>query len=347
MLGRRILLCRKRIDLAAEWRSFDVRFAIYGAGGVGGTIGARLFQHGEDVTLIARGSHLDALQRNGLRFRSPDEDVRLRIPVVGHPSALTRSDDLVVVLCMKSQHTVAALDELRRACGIGVTVVCCQNGVANEREASRRFASVYAMVVMLPALHLEPGEVVSYGTGVSGILDVGRFPSGVDDCAREIAARFKRSGFASEPDANVMRQKYAKLLMNLNNALQAATVMGEGTEPISRALREEAIACYRAAGIDFADVDEVRAKRRNGPRSAEVKGVARGGGSSWQSIARGTGDIESDYLNGEIVLLGRLHGVPTPVNAVVQQLAQEIVARRLPVASFTLAEIQERLGSAL
>ena len=45
------------------------------------------------------------------------------------------------------------------------------------------------------------------------------------------------------------------------------------------------------------------------------------GGSSWQSLARGTGSIEAEFLNGEIVLLGALHGVPTPVNALLQRLA--------------------------
>ena len=54
-----------------------------------------------------------------------------------------------------------------------------------------------------------------------------------------------------------------------------------------------------------------------------VNGEYRGGGSSWQSLARGTGSIETDYLNGEIVLLGRMHGVPTPANTLMQRVANE------------------------
>jgi 2-dehydropantoate 2-reductase len=54
-----------------------------------------------------------------------------------------------------------------------------------------------------------------------------------------------------------------------------------------------------------------------------VNGSARSGGSSWQSLARGTGSIEADFLNGEIVLLGREHGVPTPVNEALQRLANQ------------------------
>ena len=58
--------------------------------------------------------------------------------------------------------------------------------------------------------------------------------------------------------------------------------------------------------------------------------VASGGGSSgWQSVMRGTGSIEADYLNGEIVLLGRLHGVPTPYNEAVRRHANRVARSRL------------------
>ena len=77
-----------------------------------------------------------------------------------------------------------------------------------------------------------------------------------------------------------------------------------------------------------------------------IPGRERGGGSSWQSLARGTGNIESDYLNGEIALLGRLHGVPTPVNALLQRLAAEAAARRDPPGQLTEVEYRRRLAAA-
>src|SRR6185369_6440327 len=69
-------------------------------------------------------------------------------------------------------------------------------------------------------------------------------------------------------------------------------------------------------------------KARRGDRLAmrPVGGERRGGGSSWQSLRRRHGSIEADYLNGEIVLLGRLHGVPTPANALLQRLANQAAA---------------------
>lgn len=66
-----------------------------------------------------------------------------------------------------------------------------------------------------------------------------------------------------------------------------------------------------------------------------VGGAPRGGGSSWQSLQRATGKIESDYLNGEVVLLGREHGIPTPVNELLQSLAHEAARTRVPPGSLT------------
>ena len=68
--------------------------------------------------------------------------------------------------------------------------------------------------------------------------------------------------------------------------------------------------------------------------------MARAGGSSWQSLANGRPDVESDYLTGEIVRLGRLHGVPTPVNAAMQNLMERMVRSGAAPNSFSLAEIE-------
>ena len=76
-----------------------------------------------------------------------------------------------------------------------------------------------------------------------------------------------------------------------------------------------------AAGIDAVGREEDAARRGEGFQWNSNAAKSRPGASSWQSLARGTGSIEADYLNGEIVLLGRLHDVPTPVNLVLQQIA--------------------------
>ena len=332
-------------------RSQAVRFVIYGAGGVGGTIGARLHLAGFETTLIARGEHFRAIVRDGLRFCSPTMDAHLPIPCVDHPRDAAIAPDDAVILCMKGQHTEGALRDLHAATGGQARVVCCQNGVENERLALRRFRHVYGMVVWLPAEHLEPGVVVNFAEDTAGGLDAGCYPDGVDAFIEEVAKALSHAGFSAAPHARIMGHKHEKLLANLNNAVQAATGTrfdGPATSTasslrrISRLLRDEALACFAAAGIHCATREEVRAGRA-AIRGAEVPGHARHGGSSLQSILRGAGDIETDFLNGEIVLLGRLHGVPTPANEVVQDVGNALVRENLDIGSLTVAELEARI----
>jgi 2-dehydropantoate 2-reductase len=301
-----------------------MRFIIYGAGAIGGVIGARLFQEGFPVVLIARGAHHKAIQSQGLILESPHEVVTLPIPVVKHPAEINFEAGDVVMLAMKSQHTVAALEALRNATGDEIPVVCCQNGVFNEREAARIFQHVYGMAVLMPAAHLEPGVVQTTTTGVTGVVDCGVYPHGIDDTITELAAALELSNFVCRADPAIMRMKYAKLLMNLGNALQAACGSPPEARDLIRQARDEALACYAAAQIDSAPREEFQARFLGKIEEAPIHGQARSGGSSWQSLKRGTGSIEADYLNGEIVLLGRLYGVATPANHALQQIANEM-----------------------
>ena len=194
-----------------------MRIVVHGAGGIGGVIAARLFQSGHDVVAIARGTHLDAWRAHGLRLQTPDEDVVLPVPVAGDPDEAGVGDDDVVLLAMKGQDTVAAVADLPP----GTPIVCVQNGVANEREALRRFEQVYAVCVMFPTTFIEPGVVQAQSAPISGLLDIGRYPHGTDDVAEAVSAAFRASTFESIVRPDIMRWKYRKLLMNLGNALQA------------------------------------------------------------------------------------------------------------------------------
>lgn len=320
-----------------------MRFVVFGAGAVGGTIGGRLFQHGERVALIARGEHGRTIAKDGLTLRSGSDVVTLKVPTVAAPEDLEWQPGDVVVLAMKTQDTTDALDALTTVAPRSTPIVCAQNGVENERLALRRFARVYGMCVMLPATHLEPGVVDVASTPVSGILDVGCYPDGVDEVAHDVAAALERSSFSSRPEPAIMRRKYAKLLMNLGNALQAALGAGAPAEELRARARAEALACFAAAGIDWASDEEDRERRGSILTPQPIEGATRGGGSSWQSLARGTGRIESDFLNGEVVLLGRLHGVATPVNAMLQEVATELARTGAAPGSLTVDELEARL----
>jgi 2-dehydropantoate 2-reductase len=312
-----------------------VRYVIYGAGAIGGTIGGKLFVHGHDVTLICRGAHLDAARRDGLLLRTPDGDERLSISAVGSPAEIDWHGDEVVVLTMKSQDTEAALLALRDAAG-DVPVICAQNGVANERMALRVFSCVYALNVRMPATHLEPGVVIAHSSPVTGVLDLGCYPEGADHLAVRVAMDLDSSGFISRAEPRIMRQKYAKLLMNLANTVQALCGMVAAGD-IVRRVRDEALMAYEAAGIEVADEAEFAADSAK-LTMKPVGDITHRGGSTWQSMERG-GTLETDYLNGEIALLGAMHGVATPFNRMLQFVAAEAVREHRRPGSYTIEEL--------
>ena len=319
-----------------------MRFVVFGAGAVGGVVAGRLFEAGHDVVAIARGAHFEAVRDGGLRLVAPDRKVTLAIPVVDDPARVEWRAGDVVLATMKTQDSAAAFGALAAAAGADVPVVCVQNGVENERIALRRFANVYGICVMLPAEHLEPGVVAASSAPVSGLLDIGRYPTGLDDTAHEIAAAIAGATFESIPRPDVMRWKYAKLLMNLANAVEALCAPGDDANELSKRARREGVEVLRAAGIDFASVEEDRERRgtRLTPR------LARGGGSTWQSLRRGTGSLETDYLNGEIALLARTHGVACPANALLQSAANDAARRGTAPGSRRASDLLAELGPA-
>jgi len=223
-------------------------------------------------------------------------------------------------------------------------VACVQNGVANEREALRRFARTYSVCVQLPAGHLEPGVVVAFSAPLAGSLDIGRHPHGVDELAREIAGAFVASGFESAPREDIARWKYAKLLRNTQNAVRALCGPAPAGAELERRARDEAEAVLAAAGIDYVPAADYDARHERIVTIRPVEGQARTLGSSWQSLARGAGSIEADHLNGEIVLEGRLHGVPAPVNELLRVAANDAARRGAPPGSVSEEDLLARLG---
>ncbi|MBL1084291.1 ketopantoate reductase family protein [Streptomyces actinomycinicus] len=333
-----------------------MRYIIIGAGAVGGTVGGRLAQAGREVVLVARGRHLAALREHGLRLRVPQGESTYRLPAVDGPGPLgeLRADD-VLVLAVKTQDTVAALDTWADVPVAGggtaserLPLVCLQNGVESGRLALRRFRHAYGVCVWLPSTFVEPGVVSAAGTPLTGILHLGRLPDGADDTARRIAADLTEAHFEAPVVADVARWQYAKLLGNLGNALEAVggPVASEEAQDLFARVRAEGEAVLRAAGIPHVSPDEQRAARGDKVTLVPLEGAPRGGGSSWQSLARGTGTIEADYLNGEIVLLGRLHGVPTPLNELLQRLANRFARERRTAGSLPVGELLLLAGGA-
>jgi 2-dehydropantoate 2-reductase len=320
-----------------------VRYIVYGAGAIGATLGARLHQSGQEVVLIARGAQAAALRDGGLTFESHDATLQLRLPVVERPSELRFGPDDIVLLAMKTQHTTAALAALAETAPAELPIACAQNGVENERLALRSFERVLGISVMCPALYLRPGHVQAFGTPLTGALDLGVYPRGSDALCQQLSAAFRAARFASQVQPQILRFKYGKLLFNLGNAIEAVCGPAARKGPIADLVRREAIAALTAAGVEF-DA-ELAAQRAESVKPEPLGASARPGGSSWQSLTRRTGNIETDYLNGEIVLLGRSAGVATPANALLQRLSNELARTGAAPGALTPEEFLLRLPS--
>jgi 2-dehydropantoate 2-reductase len=302
------------------------RFVIVGAGAVGGVVGGLLARSGAETLLVARGEHARVMAEAGLRLRTPERDERIPVTVAKDPlDTLRLTADDMVLLCVKSQDTDAAMRGFVGAASPATPVACLQNGLANELTVLRRFEDVLAVNVMLPATHVEPGVVVAHSAPVPGILDVGRMPHGTDEHCDHLAHALTGAGFASRVLPDIRRWKHAKLLVNLGNAVEALCGSRAAAPQLLSLVRREGEAALAAAGLDVVPEDEYAARRAGLITPRPVAGAARAGSSTWQSFVRGADSVETDYLNGEIVLLGRLHGVAVPANALVTRLMRELV----------------------
>ncbi len=299
-----------------------MRYVVVGAGAIGATLGGRLAEAGRDVVLVARGAHLEALRSAGLQLSLPERALTLRLPAVSLEELTVEPGD-VLVLAVKSHQTSSVLPVLA---GTQVPVVCAQNGISNEDEALRYFGDVHGACVTVPAVHLEPGKVEANGSPLSGVLRFGHFPYGTTDLDECLAADLGDAGFGTGVLADVMAWKRAKLLSNVGNALEVLLPSqdDEYVREVQERAAQEARDCFAAAGLSLTPDEEFRAALAGRYTPVAVNGKERQGGSTWQSVERGQGSVETDFLNGEIVRLGRVHGVETPVNARIQQAMRSL-----------------------
>jgi 2-dehydropantoate 2-reductase len=202
-------------------------------------------------------------------------------------------------------------------------------------------------MVNVPGIFLQPGEVINPIIGNRGFLEVGLYPSGLDELAREVAECFKKAGFVGGVNETVMWAKAGKCLGNLGNAMGAITDGKGDSSEFMAAVRKEAMEVWKAAGIEWEDREEFR-KRVRSQRGATTmpKGYEsiRGRGSSWQSLVRGTGNIEAEQLNGDVVKLGRLLGIKTPYNELLWRLADEMAEKGEKPGKYSAEDLTRMLS---
>jgi 2-dehydropantoate 2-reductase len=341
-----------------------MRIAIVGAGAIGCSLAGPLSARGHEVTLVGRPAQVEAIERDGLALEDPSG--ARRIFRLDAATALATRPDLVL-LTVKTQDVAAACAALLPLAA-GVPVVALQNGVRGDQFAADVLGreAVLGAVVMSAASYLRPGEVT---VQFPGWLIVGEPFGPVRVRTREVA-RVLRGALPTHMTRHLDRVRWSKLISNLNNGLCAATGLAlpelmrqpEGPRLALRVMREGRVVT-RAAGIRLdhglygltphallrdptaaliallqASMTSVLTALPERVALAILRAAGRGRlsqlpirGSTWQSIARGR-PSELDYLNGEIVRLGRARNIPTPYNTHLAAVVRGVEATRQFVA---------------
>ncbi len=284
-----------------------------GAGAVGGYIGARLHRGGHDVLFVARGKHLEALLRDGLRLDAGGDRLRLVVRASDRPEPAD-----LVLFCVKSYDTERAAAQLPE----GARVLSLQNGLGNVEKLRARFLGALTGIAYVSAEVVEPGRIV-HTAGGSVV---------VESRAADLKAAFEGSGISCEVSEDITRDVWEKLAANavFNSIATAwACEIGDLLEPEHRPRAERAFdelyAVARALGIG------IRAEARERAFAwARAHPVFRT--STQQDALRGK-PLEADALNGELVRLARQAGVPVPTH--------EEIYGRLKRASGPLGKVGE------
>jgi 2-dehydropantoate 2-reductase len=323
-----------------------VNFIVFGAGAIGGLVGGRLALAGHTVTFIARNAVADALRTGGLRLVSGRaERIIQRVRVAASVAeALSTPPDLLI-LAVKSYDTASAIEHIRAAADPPPLILCLQNGVDNEAALSQAFGAkcVVAGTVTTTVTVDEPGLVVVQHERGLGVAAASPF-------AHQLVETFAAAGFNARPFPDAAAMKWSKLLVNLiGNATSAICDVGT-TEVFDhpglydleiRALRE-CLAVMRARGISPVNLPRtptrwlafglgaLPALALQSPLRYLLKDARGGRAPSFHAdVMRGTGQSEVGWLNGAVARHGAQAGVPTPVNRLLTDTLEGILAGRI------------------
>jgi 2-dehydropantoate 2-reductase len=291
-----------------------MRVIIYGAGALGCFFGARLQQHGHDVTYIARGAHLEAMQRSGLRVESRSGNFHLDEVDATDDIARVRKGDLIL-FAVKNYDVERAVSELPSLVGPETAIITVQNGVWAQPILADRFGaqSIFPGVVMLPADIREPGVIRTPAEAELGGITFGPYEGGASRKAEEIHEAFTKSGVPATLSQDIWRSLWEKFIrLSAYSAITVSTRLNIG------AIQETAA----ARNLMKALVDETSAIARASHETLPVDA----GESAFEFLMNLPPDIhasmlddllrgkriELDWISGEVVRRGKALGTPTP-----------------------------------
>lgn len=325
-----------------------MQVVVYGAGAVGSVLGGMLSGRHNDVLLVGRASLVEAVAQGGLRLKSATGER------VAHPKAVATlvagdvAPGACVLLTVKCYDVAAAVAALARVIPADTPIVCFQNGVASEAVVAKTFSRVHGGVCRMTCSMVQPG---SASFRAPGRVIVGIHPKGSDAFTRALALAFREAGFDAASSRTIASDKWLKLALNTQTVVHAAVDARDHDtnefQELNASLLDEVRRVFRAAKVrarscDGRDpaIEEMIAELRR-PRARRSDHGVKVHNSLWQDLYLKRAHIESEYIHGPIIALGREHGVATPYNAAMLEIAGRLRASRAAPESLRLTELLE------
>lgn len=234
-----------------------MRIAVMGTGAVGGYFGARLGAAGQNVAFIARGSHLDAMRKEGLKVKSIQGDLHIRALFTSDPGEVGPMD--LVLFCVKSYDTEAAAAKLAPMMGEKTMIISLQNGIDNPDKIAARWgkARTLAAVVYLGATVAAPGKI-EHSAG--GRIILGELDGETSETAKQVEQLLSDAKISCTLSAEIRKVMWTKLVWNAPfcalSCLARATVKeileSDALKKLAADCMQEVIEAARSTGIELA-----------------------------------------------------------------------------------------------
>ena len=307
-----------------------MRILVIGSGGVGGYFGGRLAGAGNDVTFVARGAHLEAMQRDGLTLDSTLGNLTLKpVRAVADPADMDGIPD-IVIFATKLGDTESASRSLAPVVKGQTTIITFQNGVDGPRIIADALPGAHVVPgVARIASHISRPGVIEH-RGPFARLEFGEADGRTSEKLEAFHAACKAAGIDAILSSDIQRNVWMKFALlapfSGMTALTGSTAGPIRETPGTRALMEaavkEVIAVGMAAGVPLKADDFTGAWKA-------VEGNPPGMTSSMAHDRRAGKPLEVNYLSGAVVRLGEKHGVPTPTHKfITQALAIDAAGRK-------------------
>jgi 2-dehydropantoate 2-reductase len=291
-----------------------MRIAVIGTGGIGGPYGASLAKAGVDVTFVARGAHLAAIRKNGLRIEGDRGETHIRPAQATEDIAEIGTVD-IVLCCVKLWDLEGAAKQMRAIVGPQTAVIPLQNGI----DAAERLIPILGSEAVMGGMAFVTGAIVAPGvirqTGTYQRMTFGELDGEVSDRGTRLRDLCEAAGFEGVLSPDIMIPIWEKFILLVPlSGLNALTRLPLGkwrNDPDLLALYEaalrETVSVGVAEGVGLApdSVDKTLAQMYSMPPHHTT--------SMGNDLIRGN-RLELPWFAGKVVELGRRHGIPTPAN---------------------------------